>query len=213
MPESPWPLWLEPVPSFSREELHRALLQATRAGWLEALRDHEHETFYAFALCLAEDDLELHCAAASEQGLRRVAAAADGGALEQRLQALRWSQGAWPYVAIEPFAQVTTLLGELRDALGKYMNPDLAPSLYERRWDSHWAPFMQSLNQLYLSVLEELDSQGCFVMQPSRVVLCVSGSDDACLKRSVQRLNPAHQAERVLRELKLGFETRARVEG
>lgn len=204
MPQPPWPDWLDPHPSFSRAELYTRLQEATLEAWIGMRRDREHETFYAFGFSLSDDGLTVEGVAASKQGLRRLPSAAPVApdSSEETLHRLRWSRGEWSYQVSETFAAVNRSLDELRKSFGRYLDPALSSTEFERRWDSQWAPWMRELFTLYVDVLRDLDARGTFVSQPSRIILGVFSSDLDETKRSIERLNPAHQAERVLRDMK-----------
>ncbi|MCA9630594.1 MAG: DUF4303 domain-containing protein [Myxococcales bacterium] len=203
MSQPAWPEWLQPAPSFTRDELRASLLEATRVAWLETLREHEHETFYVFGLATSDDDLTLKSVAASKQGLRRSPSALPVGAdlSEETMHRLRWLNGEWPYQQYDVFEAANRMLGELREKFDRYLEPKLGPTEFERRWDSHWAPLMREISALYVDVLRELDARGGFVMQPSRVMLAVFGPDCESTRSAIRQLNPAHQADRCFRDL------------
>lgn len=207
MPQPPWPDWLDPHPSFSRAELYTRLQEATIKAWLEMCRDREHETFYVFGFLLSDDDLTVQGVAASKQGLRRLPSATPVGPdlSEEAMHRLRWLGGEWSYQVSETFAAVNQSLDELRQSFGRHLDPALSSTEFDRRWDSQWAPLMRELLALYVDVLRDLDARGTFVGQPSRIILGVFGSDLESTKRSIERLNPAHQAERVFRDMKRDY--------
>ncbi|MCA9644271.1 MAG: DUF4303 domain-containing protein [Myxococcales bacterium] len=213
MPQPPWPAWLDPPPSFSREELYVTLRYATRAAWHAILREHELETFYVFGLLLSEDELTLSAVAASKQGLRKLPSATpvSQDSSEEVMHRQRWLDGEWPYQEREAFAEVNRCLEELRQGFDRHLDARQSSSEFDRRWDSEWAPLMVELRALYGEVLRDLDAHGGFVMQPSRVMLGVFSSDVELTKRSIKRLNPAHQAERVFRDMKRGRQLRRRL--
>lgn len=196
MPQPPWPDWLEPPPSFSREELYVTLREATHTAWLEMLREREHETFYVFGLLLSEDGPSLSAVAASKHGLRKRPSATpvSQDSSEEVMHRLRWLDGEWPYEVREAFAPVNQLLAELHQSWSTAAS----------------AKLMGELEVLCCDVLRELDARGGFVVQPSRVILGVFGSDEQT-RRSIKRLNPAHQTERVFRDMKRGRELRRRL--